>query len=111
MRATITSPAGVSSTAASIRPSVTAARSLLHPFGWSAIKVSIIRSRRWSFSLRRPQPSRGADPLVSDLVGEQGIDLSGLGRGMAEATSHDLDRDPGVDQLGGLSVVQLPPVM
>ena len=49
----------------------------------------------------------GADLGVGDLVGEQGVDLGGLGRGVAQAAAHDLDGDAAVDQLGGVRVAEL----
>jgi hypothetical protein len=36
---------------------------------------------------------------VGDLVGQQGVDLGDLGRGVAQAAAHDLDGDAAVDQL------------
>ena len=49
----------------------------------------------------------GADLGVGDLVGEQGVDLGGLGGGVAEAAAHDLDGHAAVDQLGGVRVAEL----
>jgi hypothetical protein len=44
-----------------------------------------------------------ADLGVGDLVGQQGVDLGGLGEGVAEAAAHDLDGDAAVDQLSGVA--------
>ena len=49
----------------------------------------------------------GADLGVGDLVGEQGVDLGGLGGGVAEAAAHNLDGDAAVDQFGGVGVAEL----
>ena len=49
----------------------------------------------------------GADFGVSDLVGEQGVDLGGLGRGVTEAAAHDLDGHAAVDQFGSVCVAEL----
>lgn len=49
-------------------------------------------------------PAGGADCGVGDLVGQQRVDLRGFGGGVAEAFAHDLDGDPGVDQLDGVGV-------
>ena len=49
----------------------------------------------------------GSDLGVGDLVGEQGVDLGGLGRGVAQAAAHHLDGHAAVDQLAGVRVAEL----
>jgi len=44
---------------------------------------------------------------VCDLVGEQGVDLGGLGGGVAQAAAHHLDGDAADDQLAAMRVAQL----
>jgi hypothetical protein len=52
-------------------------------------------------------PSGGADLGVGDLVGEQGVELGGLGGGVAEAAADDFDGNAGVDEFGGVGVAEL----
>ena len=52
-------------------------------------------------------PAGGADLGISDLVGQQGVDLGGLGGGVAEAAAHDLNGNAAVDQLGGVGMAEL----
>jgi hypothetical protein len=52
-------------------------------------------------------PTGGADLVVGDLVGQQGIELGGFGGGVAEAGADGLEGHPGVDQLGGVGMAEL----
>ena len=49
----------------------------------------------------------GANLSVGDLVVQQGIQLGGLGGGVAEAATDGLDGRSGVDEFGGMGVAQL----
>src|SRR5262249_4046260 len=74
------------------------------PGTFSAIWRDVSRSA-WCSVVTAPAGS--ADLGVGDLVGEQGVDLGGLGGGVAEAAAHDLDGDAAVDQLAGVRVAEL----
>jgi hypothetical protein len=78
------------------------------PGKWLGIFIAIWRDASRSACRRLVTVSAGgADLGVGDLVGEQGVDLGGLGRGVAQAAAHDLDGDAAVDQLGGVRVAEL----
>jgi len=55
-------------------------------------------------------PGRGAggqrDLGVGDLVLQQGVQLGGLGAGVAQAAAHGFDGHLGIDQLGGMGVAE-----
>ena len=70
-------------------------------------KKGVIRPSGPSARCLVTAPTGGADLGIGDLVGQQCVDLGGLGGGVAEAAAYDLDGHAAVDQLGGVRVAEL----